>query len=60
MMTELVPPEQYAKYVANLSTVYALSLLIGPIIGGAISSNSTWRWVFLLKSVVKPFELFLP
>jgi MFS family permease len=49
MMTEMVPPEKYAKYVANLSAVYALSLLAGPIIGGAISSNATWRLVFLIK-----------
>ncbi|KAF2251689.1 putative multidrug resistance protein fnx1 [Trematosphaeria pertusa] len=49
MLTELVPPEKLAQYVANLSTVYAISLLCGPIIGGAISSRSTWRWVFLLN-----------
>jgi len=49
MMTDLVPSEKLAKYAANLSSVYALSLLVGPIIGGAISSRSTWRWVFLLK-----------
>lgn len=49
MMSDMVPPEKLAKYVANLSTVYALSLLVGPIIGGALSSNTTWRWVFLIK-----------
>lgn len=51
MLTELVPPEKLAKHVANLSSVYAISLLAGPIIGGAISqsSSSSWRWVFLLN-----------
>ncbi|KAH7070078.1 major facilitator superfamily domain-containing protein, partial [Paraphoma chrysanthemicola] len=49
MMSDMVPPEKLAKYVANLSAVYALSLLVGPIIGGALSSNSTWRWVFLIN-----------
>ncbi|KAF2009361.1 MFS multidrug transporter-like protein [Aaosphaeria arxii CBS 175.79] len=49
MMTELVPPETYSKYVANLSTVYALSLLCGPILGGAISSRASWRWIFLIN-----------
>ncbi|ORX94599.1 MFS multidrug transporter-like protein [Clohesyomyces aquaticus] len=49
MMTELVPPSKYAKYVANLSIVYALSLLCGPILGGAISSRGSWRWVFLIN-----------
>jgi MFS family permease len=49
MMSDMVAPEKLAKYVANLSAVYALSLLVGPILGGALSSNSTWRWVFLIK-----------
>lgn len=49
LITEIVPPEQYAKYAANLSGVYALSLLTGPIIGGAISADTTWRWIFLIK-----------
>lgn len=51
MLTELVPPHKYAKYTANLSVIFAVSLLCGPILGGAISSRSTWRWVFLLKYV---------
>ena len=29
-----------------LSTVGAL---IGPLVGGAIGTTSTWRWVFFLK-----------
>ncbi|PSN69770.1 MFS general substrate transporter [Corynespora cassiicola Philippines] len=49
MLTELVPSSMLAAYTAKLSLVYAISLLIGPIIGGAISSDSTWRWAFLLN-----------
>lgn len=33
----------------------ALALLLGPIIGGAIAANTTWRWIFLIKSV--PLDL---
>ncbi|KAF2230324.1 MFS general substrate transporter [Viridothelium virens] len=46
---ELVPEEKYAKYTSSVSVVYSLSLLLGPIFGGAISQSSTWRWVFLLN-----------
>ena len=36
---------------AQLAASTALGSLIGPLIGGAISQDTTWRWVFLLKSV---------
>jgi MFS family permease len=51
LVTEIAPPAKLAGYTANMSIVYAFSLLLGPIIGGAISfkTTSSWRWVFLLK-----------
>ncbi|OGM40588.1 hypothetical protein ABOM_010663 [Aspergillus bombycis] len=49
IILELVPSEKYAKYTSSVAIVYALSLLLGPIFGGAISESSTWRWVFLLN-----------
>ncbi|KAI1305648.1 putative multidrug resistance protein fnx1 [Xylaria venustula] len=49
IVVELVPPEQYAKFVANISIFNALALLLGPIVGGAISSNITWRWIFIIN-----------
>ena len=51
---ELVPKEKYAVYTSSVSVVYSLSLLLGPILGGAINVSSTWRWVFLLKSANAP------
>ncbi|KAI1110903.1 major facilitator superfamily domain-containing protein [Nemania sp. NC0429] len=49
LMMEVVPPERYASYVSTLSIMGALALLLGPIIGGAIAANTTWRWIFLLN-----------
>ncbi|KAF2972342.1 hypothetical protein GQX73_g1251 [Xylaria multiplex] len=48
-VSELVPPENYPKFVANISLINALALLLGPIIGGAIASNTTWRWIFIIN-----------
>ena len=49
MVTELVPPEKYTKYVSYMSIVTTLALLLGPIIGGAIAAGTTWRWIFIIK-----------
>lgn len=52
IVVEMVPPEKYAKYTGGLASVFVLSLLFGPIWGGAITQHSTWRWIFLLKWVL--------
>ncbi|KAH8685445.1 MFS multidrug transporter-like protein [Tricladium varicosporioides] len=46
---ELVPPELYPKYTSSVSVVFSISLLLGPIIGGALNNSGTWRWIFLLN-----------
>lgn len=51
MVFDLVPPEKYAQVVANISITNAVALLVGPIIGGAIAANTTWRWIFIIKFV---------
>ncbi|KAJ2971514.1 hypothetical protein NUW58_g9397 [Xylaria curta] len=49
VILELVPSHKYAMYTSAISIVYSLSLLLGPILGGAIAERSAWRWIFLLN-----------
>ena len=49
----LVPREKIGRYMAVISSVFAIASVLGPILGGAITTHSTWRWVFLLKYVIK-------
>ncbi|MCJ1393515.1 hypothetical protein MMC18_006390 [Xylographa bjoerkii] len=47
---DMVPPERYGLYMGIVSSVFAIASVLGPILGGAISDHSTWRWVFLLNA----------
>ncbi|KAK3294143.1 major facilitator superfamily transporter [Chaetomium fimeti] len=50
VMTPLmVPPAKYPTYIAIISSVFAISSVLGPLLGGAISDHTTWRWVFWLN-----------
>ncbi|CAD6581346.1 MAG: hypothetical protein ASARMPREDX12_000439 [Alectoria sarmentosa] len=46
----LVPREKIGRYMAVISSVFAIASVLGPILGGAITTHSTWRWVFLLNA----------
>lgn len=38
------PPRQRPAFTGILGAVYGLSSVIGPLIGGAFTTNATWRW----------------
>ncbi|KAI0010006.1 major facilitator superfamily MFS-1 [Xylariaceae sp. FL0662B] len=57
IITNLVPPERYSKYTSQLSIVSSLALLVGPIIGGVISSHTTWRWIFIINVPISSVAL---
>ncbi|KAI1412104.1 putative multidrug resistance protein fnx1 [Hypoxylon sp. FL1857] len=59
IIVDLVPQEQYTKFVSNISIVNALALLLGPIVGGAIASNTTWRWIFIINVPIAAPAFFL-
>jgi MFS family permease len=46
---ELLPPEKWANNTSMVTGVLALSLVAGPLIGGAITESGAWRWIFLIK-----------
>ena len=49
MFCELVPKPKYPLYGSLVSAITGVSVLVGPIVGGAINTKTTWRWVFLLN-----------
>jgi hypothetical protein len=49
MLYEMVPKEKLPIYGALAFTIVALATVVGPLMGGAIDNDTTWRWIFLIK-----------
>ncbi|MGA9838847.1 MAG: MFS transporter [Thermoplasmata archaeon] len=43
------PPETRARVIGALSGVFGIAVVAGPLIGSAIVSYTTWRWVFYVN-----------
>lgn len=46
---DVVPPRQRGKYLGYFAGVFALSSVIGPLLGGFFTDNLSWRWVFYIN-----------
>ena len=64
---DLVPPRQRGRYTGYLTGVFAISSVAGPLAGGFLVDNLSWRWVFyvnlpigLVALVVTSIVLKLP
>jgi EmrB/QacA subfamily drug resistance transporter len=49
LVGDIFPPRERPKWQGVFGTVFGVSSVIGPLIGGWITDNSTWRWVFYVN-----------
>jgi MFS family permease len=49
MFLELVPRRKLPAYMSMVNCALALSLVVGPLLGGGITQHGSWRWIFLVK-----------
>ena len=49
LIPEITPRKHFATMSAATGVVFAISSVLGPVLGGVISQQSTWRWIFLLN-----------
>lgn len=46
---DLFPPRERGKWQGISGSIYALAAITGPLAGGWITDNASWRWVFYLN-----------
>jgi EmrB/QacA subfamily drug resistance transporter len=46
---DLFPPSERGKYQGLFSGVFGLASVLGPFIGGYLTDNYSWRWVFYVN-----------
>ena len=48
-IAELYTPIERAKYISYVLALLTVATVLGPVIGGFITDNFGWRWVFFLN-----------
>lgn len=46
---DIVAPRERGKYQGLMGGVFGLSSILGPLAGGYITDNSSWRWLFFVN-----------
>src|SRR5579859_7603900 len=46
---DIFPPSERGKWQGLITAVFGLATIVGPIIGGSITDNWGWRWVFYVN-----------
>ncbi|MBI2765505.1 MAG: MFS transporter [Chloroflexi bacterium] len=51
---DIFPPSERGKYMGMFTGVFSLASILGPTVGGFLTDNGGWRWVFYINV---PFSL---
>ncbi|MFI2204465.1 MFS transporter [Streptomyces sp. NPDC020192] len=59
LAADLYPLEERPKIQSKLSTVWAVSAVAGPGLGGVLAAYADWRWIFLVNLPIGAAALWL-
>ena len=59
IIADIIPPAERGRYMGVMGSVFAVSSVIGPLLGGLFTDSLSWRWVFYINLPVGAFALFV-
>ncbi|MFI6657762.1 MFS transporter [Streptomyces sp. NPDC050523] len=59
LAADLYPLKERPRIQARLSTVWAVSAVAGPGLGGVLAAYADWRWIFLVNLPIGALALWL-
>src|SRR5882757_2213358 len=59
VVADLYTPAERGKYLGLFGAVFGLSSLVGPAIGGLITDNISWHWIFFVNVPIGLVSLFI-
>ncbi len=49
MMIPILPLEERPKWQGGFGAIFGFGMIVGPLLGGVITTHSTWRWCFYIN-----------
>ncbi len=59
VVADLYTPAERGKYLGFFGAVFGLSSILGPAIGGIITDNFGWQWIFFVNVPIGLISLFM-
>ena len=59
VMGDLIPPRERGKYAGYFTGVFAVSSVVGPLVGGFLVDSLSWRWIFYINLPLGAIALVL-
>jgi EmrB/QacA subfamily drug resistance transporter len=59
VVADLYTPAERGKYLGFFGAVFGFSSILGPALGGVITDNFSWHWIFFINVPVGLISLFV-